>query len=103
CTTMTVEQLKELKDRVTHLDKYLKIEERKAKVESDKQLSLSPGFWDDNKRATGILKEIQVNKLWIDLYESVYNAVEDAAVIFDFYKEGESSEEEVNETYQTAL
>lgn len=100
---MNVEQLKELRDRVTHLEKYLKIADRKAKIENDRQLSLSAGFWDDNKRATGILKEIQVNKLWIDLYEGIHNAVEDAAVLFDFWKEGESSEEEVTEAYQHAL
>lgn len=100
---MTVEQLKELRDRVLHLEKYLKIADRKAKIENDRQLSLSPGFWDDNKRATGILKEIQVNKLWIDLYEGINTAVEDAAILFDFWKEGESTEEEVNEAYEIAL
>lgn len=100
---MTVEQLKELRDRVLHLEKYLKVADRRAKIENDRQLSLSSGFWDDNKRATGILKEIQVNKLWIDLHEGIDTAVEDAAILFDFWKEGESTEEEVNEAYQNAL
>ena len=52
---MTIEQLKELRERVIHLNKYLKVEDRKAKYESDKQLTLSPGFWDDNERATSVL------------------------------------------------
>ncbi len=100
---MTIEQLKELESRVKHLHQYLKIEEREAKMESDKQLSLSPGFWDDNKRATAILKEIQINKYWIDLYNNIKSAVEDSAILFDFWKEQESTEEEVNEAYNNAL
>lgn len=100
---MTTEQLKTLRERVQHLSKYLKIEERKAKLENDRQLSLSPGFWDDNKRATAVLKTIQANKQWIDLYEQSAGAVEDFAVIFDFWKEGETTEEEAKSSYEAAL
>lgn len=86
-----------------HLSKYLKIEERKAKLENDRQLSLSPGFWDDNKRATAVLKTIQANKQWIDLYEQSAGAAEDFAVIFDFWKEEEATEEEAKSSYEAAL
>lgn len=88
---------------MAHLDRYLKLEEKKAKLENDRQISLSPGFWDDNKRATAILKEIQVNKFWIDLYEKVNASVEDFAVLFDFWKEGEAEEEEVKVAYEAAI
>lgn len=100
---MTSEQLKELKNRMAHLFRYLKIDERKAKMENDKQLSLAPGFWEDNDRATGILKEIQLNKKWVDFYENAHTDVEDLAVLFDFWKEEEATEEEVNSAYQKAL
>ena len=100
---MTQENLKEMRERVKHLHRFLRIEDRIAKTESDKQLTLSPGFWDDNVRATGILKEIKINKFWIDFYEKVNSTVEDAAVLFDFWKEGETSEEEVNQAYEKGL
>ncbi|XZF13706.1 peptide chain release factor 2 [Chitinophagaceae bacterium MMS25-I14] len=100
---MTQEQLKEMRERVQHLHRFLRIEDRLAKIESDRQLTLSAGFWDDNARATGILKEIKINKYWIDLYEKVSASVEDAAVLFDFWKEGEAGEEEVNDAYQKSL
>lgn len=100
---MTIEQLKELESRVNHLNQYLKVDERIAKMESDKQLSLSPGFWDDNKRATAILKDIQTNKYWIDLYNNIKTAVDDCAILYDFWKEQESTEEEVEEAHQIAL
>lgn len=100
---MTLEQLKDMRERVLHLQKFLRVEDRSSKMESDKQLTLSPGFWDDNARATGILKEIKINKYWIDLYHSVSSAVEDFAVLFDFWKAGEATEEEVKELYNKAL
>jgi peptide chain release factor 2 len=100
---MTAEQLKEMRERVAHLRRFVRVEERTAKTEEDRQLSLSPGFWDDNDRATAIMKEIRVNKYWIDLYEKVEQAVEDFAVLFDFWKEGEASEEEVKMAYDHAI
>lgn len=100
---MTQEQIKEMRGRVKHLHRFLRIDERSAKMENDKQLTLSPGFWDDNVRATGILKEIKVNKFWVDLYDKVNTAIEDFAVLFDFWKENEATEEEVKAAYETAL
>lgn len=99
---MTIEYLKEMRDRVLHLRRFLKLEDRIAKLESDKQLTLSPGFWDDNARATGTLKEIKINQYWIGLFNDVNTAVEDFAILFDFWKEGAASEEETKEAYDKA-
>jgi peptide chain release factor 2 len=64
---------------------------------------LSPGFWDDNDRATQILKEIKVNEYWLQLYRDTEASVEDFAVLFDFWKEGEAKEEEVKIAYDASL
>lgn len=100
---MTIEQLQQIKNRIAHLYKFLSIEEKTAILEQDRQLSLSDGFWNDNERATKILKDIQNNKYWIDLYQNIHSEVEDLAVLFDFWKEGEALEEEVDEQYKTVL
>lgn len=60
---------------------------------------MAEGFWNDNARATQILKDIKLNEYWVKLYEQVETSVEDFAVLFDFWKEGEAKEEEVKETY----
>jgi peptide chain release factor 2 len=100
---MTQEQLKEMRERVQHLYKFLRVDDRISKTESDRQLTLSPGFWDDNARATGILKEIKINKYWIDLYAAVNTSVEDFAILFDFWKDGETEEEEVRAHYEKSI
>ncbi|WP_297821486.1 peptide chain release factor 2 [Segetibacter sp.] len=99
---MTQEQIKEMRDRVAVLGGFFDVDNRQAKIDNDKQLSLSPGFWDDNGRATGILKEIKLSEFWTKLYHAVETAVEDFAVLFEFWKAGEASEEEAKEAYTLA-
>ena len=59
---------------------FFDVDNRLDKINQEKQLSVSPGFWDDNKRATEILKNIKVNEYWVKLYDEVNTAVEDFAV-----------------------
>lgn len=79
------------------------MENRSQKIENDKQLSISPGFWDNNERATAVLKEIKSNEHWVDLYNDVSGKVDDFAILFDFWKEGEAEETEVKEAFDAAI
>ncbi|HEY0680080.1 MAG TPA: peptide chain release factor 2 [Chitinophagaceae bacterium] len=100
---MTQEHLKDMRDRVTVLGGIFDVVNRRDKINRDKQLTLAPGFWDDNERATQILKDIKLNEYWVKLYEQVETAVEDFAVLFDFWKAGEGEEHEVKDAYQKGL
>ncbi|HQS23450.1 MAG TPA: peptide chain release factor 2 [Sediminibacterium sp.] len=100
---MTIEQVKYMRDRVMVLRRFLDVDNRLYKVETDRQLSLSPGFWDDNARATSVMKEIKVNEYWLKLYKQLENAVEDFVLLFDYWKAGDASEEETKEAFQSAL
>ncbi|MFZ1528683.1 MAG: peptide chain release factor 2 [Ferruginibacter sp.] len=100
---MTIEAIKDMRDRILVLGGFFDVANRQAKIENDKQLSLSPGFWDDNARATSILKEIKENEYWVNMFGAVNGAVEDFAVLFDFWKEGEATEEEAKEAYGKAI
>jgi peptide chain release factor 2 len=64
---------------------------------------LSPGFWDDNKRATATMKEIKMNEYWTKLFQEVENSVEDFVVLFEFWKAGDATEEETKTAYDHAL
>ena len=79
------------------------MDNREQKINNDKQLSLSPGFWDDSKRATSILKSIKLDEYWLNIYSDVKTKIEDFSVLFEFWKEGEASEEEAREAYDSAL
>ncbi len=79
------------------------MENRTYKVETDRQLSLSPGFWDDNIRATSVMKEIKVNEYWLKLFKQVSNAVDDFALLFDFWKSEDATEDETKQAFEYAL
>lgn len=49
------------------------------------------------------MKEIKVNEYWLKLFKQLDNAVEDFALLFDFWKAGDASEEETKEAYHSAL
>ena len=66
-------------------------------------MSLSPGFWDDNTRATSTMKEIKVNEYWIHMYQNVETHLEDFVVLFDFWKAGDATELETQEAFQKAM
>src|SRR6187401_1694028 len=49
------------------------------------------------------MKEIKVNEYWVDLYNQTGSAVEDFAVLFEFWKAGDATEEETKAAYDKAL
>ena len=49
------------------------------------------------------MKEIKLNEYWVDLFATVETAVEDFAVLFEFWKEGEGTEDEVKVAYDKAI
>lgn len=64
---------------------------------------MSPGFWDDNKRATATMKEIKLNEFWTKLFLDVETSVEDFVVLFEFWKAGDATEEETKLAYDLAI
>lgn len=49
------------------------------------------------------MKSIRVKKKWIEDYQAVKTLVEDLEVIYDFFKEGESTAEDVESRYEKAI
>ncbi|MFN6091315.1 MAG: peptide chain release factor 2, partial [Bacteroidota bacterium] len=67
------------------------------------QLTHAPDFWNDSKRAEQILKNINFKKDWTNAFKEVQSAVDDLTVLFEFHKEGEATEEEVDNSYRQTL
>ncbi len=66
-------------------------------------MSLSPGFWDENTRATSTMKEIKVNEYWINMFQTVESNLEDFVVLFEFWKAGDATELETKESFDKAV
>ena len=63
----------------------------------------APDFWSDAKNAEKIMKQVRELKTWIEGCEEVERAVGDLGVLYDFAKEGEATEAEVDAQYAKAL
>jgi peptide chain release factor 2 len=79
------------------------VSNRKLELSDKERLTYDPKFWDDPQRAELIMKEIKIHKHWISLYQNTQSALEDLKVMFEFFKEGEVSEEELQLNYQIAI
>lgn len=49
------------------------------------------------------MKEIKVNEYWVDLFQETESAVDDFAVLFEFWKSGDATEDETRSAFQSAL
>ncbi|HAM11172.1 MAG TPA: peptide chain release factor 2 [Bacteroidales bacterium] len=78
--------------------------EAKLEIISEKEgKSQQPGLWNDAKKAEELLKEIAQLKSWTTDFRKINTAIEDLTVIYDFYREGEATEDEVDKHYDYCL
>jgi peptide chain release factor 2 len=66
-------------------------------------LTEAPGFWDTPQEAQKQLKQISRLKKWTDSFEECKQKADDLNILFEFFNEGEGSEEEVIRQYEESL
>ncbi len=64
---------------------------------------MAPDFWSDSKAAQVVMKELKSHKNWVKEYDGISGEVDDLEVLFEFWKEGEATEEEVNKKFADTL
>ena len=100
---ITAEQLKEAKDRVEALNRYLDIDAKKIQLEEEQLRTQAPGFWGDAKKAEEQMKKVKSLEKWIEGYKEVKTLVDELELAFDFYKEEMVTEQEVDEAYAKTI
>ena len=100
---ITIDQLKDVKERTAALERYLDIEGKKVQVEEEQLRTQAPGFWDDAKKAEAQMKKVKELQKWIDGYKEVKTLADELELSFDFYKEEMVTEEEVDAAYAKAI
>lgn len=63
----------------------------------------APDFWDDPKSAEDQMRLVRGLKAWVDGYDNVMSSIEDLLVLVDFLKEGDATEEDVDEQFAQVL
>jgi peptide chain release factor 2 len=98
---ITSETIAGLSERLEALKGYLDIEQKRIEIQEDEKLTQDPEFWNDPKKAESIMRRLRTKKSWTESYEECAQSVDDLQVMYDFFKEGEGSESEVMELYES--
>ena len=100
---MTIENFKDLVNRVAAIQSYLKIDEKRLDLKELELKTQDPSFWNDPKKAEEQMKSIRVLKYWIDSFDKSKAAVDDLEVLYEFVKEGMTSEADLDKSYKIIL
>ncbi len=87
-------ELEELKNKVKSFESAVKEDELKKQIEAVEKLSLEdPDFWS-KKESKHMLMEQSSQKKFLESWRELKNAVDDADVLEELYREGETGAEE---------
>jgi peptide chain release factor 2 len=60
-------------------------------------------FWNDPKSAEELLRNISAVKSWTSGFDKINTAIDDLTVLYDFFKENEATEKDVDNQYASCL
>lgn len=64
---------------------------------------MAPDFWDNPKKAEELLKQTKLKKNWTTAYAALQSSMDDLTLMYDFYKEGEATEADVEQQFKTTV
>jgi len=100
---MTSEQYKALQNRLSTIQSFLKIDEKRMQLKEEELKTQDPSFWDDPKKAEDKMKQIRGLKYWVETFDRTATAVADLDVLMEFVREGMAEEAELNSQYTKLL
>ena len=101
---ITQENINNISERVKKLKSYLNIDKKLIEISNEEEQASNPDFWNNPKEAEVLMKSLRFKKKWVEDYNAVVLLSEDLHVLYDFYKEGDVSEKEIQKQYdKTAL
>ena len=95
------EQLKVIQKRISAIEDYLKINEKRSQLSEEELKTQDPEFWNDSKKAELQMKSIRSLKYWIEAFDVLNSEFEDVEVLYEFAKEGEGDEDEVDRQFES--
>ncbi|MFM9984966.1 MAG: peptide chain release factor 2, partial [Flavobacteriales bacterium] len=82
---------------------FFDVDTKLEQIAEDEKHTQDPDFWNDAKKAEAIMKQIRNKKMWTDSFKDAASAVDDLTVLYEFFKEGAATEEELEVQYKLAF
>lgn len=96
---VTTDQIKDITERISNLRGYLDIDKKLIEISNEEEKASDPDFWNNSREAETQMKRLRGKKQWVSDYEQVKSYNEDLTVLYDFFKEGEATEQEVQQQF----
>lgn len=100
---ITIENIKDIAQRVNALKDYLDIERKRIQIANEEEKTFAPDFWNNPKEAEIVVKNLRTEKKWVTDYEKAVSDSEELQLAYEFYKEGGLTEAELEEQYRITL
>ncbi|MDG2349342.1 MAG: peptide chain release factor 2 [Flavobacteriaceae bacterium] len=100
---ITSDNIKTLNTRLDKLRHYLDIEAKLIEVSNEEEQTFDPNFWNDSKQAEIVMKSIREKKSWIKDYNSAKNFLDELEVVYEFHKEGDATDIQLESAYETTV
>ncbi|MDR4987552.1 MAG: peptide chain release factor 2 [Bacteroidales bacterium] len=97
------DHIKDLFKRLDALRRFLDLDGKQKEIDELQKLTETEGFWDQPQEAQKQLKHISGLKKWVERFEECRQKLEDLNVLYEFFQEGEGSEDEVRRQYQETV
>jgi peptide chain release factor 2 len=100
---VTTDQIKDITERISNLRGYLDIDKKLIEISNEEEKASDPDFWNNPREAEIQMRSLRGKKKWVSDYEQVKSYNEDLTVLYDFYKDGEATELEVQQQFDKAI
>ncbi|NDI98886.1 peptide chain release factor 2 [Flavobacterium sp. LaA7.5] len=97
------EQIKGIMERLGALRRYLDIDRKLIEITNEEEKTFAPDFWNNTKEAERIVRELRSKKKWVEDYEKANALAEELQVMYEFFREGDATEEELDSQYQQTI
>jgi len=81
---------------------FFDVDTKLMQIAEDEKQTQDPDFWNDAKKAEGVMRQIRNKKVWTDAFKMAADHVEDLSVLHEFFKEGGATEEELDVQFKLA-
>ena len=88
---------------MTNLGTIFDIEAKLIEVSNEEEQTFDPNFWNDSKQAEIVMKSIREKKSWIKDYNSAKNFLDELEVVYEFHKEGDATDIQLESAYETTV
>ncbi len=97
------EHILKLKERISKLKTYLDIDKKIIEISNEEEKTANPNFWNSPKDAEVVMKSLRSKKKWVEDFNTLTTNLEEISVLFEFYTDGEATEEEIDTIYTTTI